>query len=608
MDREDRMPNALSALYLSGPCNQGHSDDEESLSPRSVTEDPMAVTGDRRPPQSQPWSKRRGVNLPVAPDTHAKRVCTRLASTTSGLVTRENHPINRGRRAAQCIGLPSKLYHPSDVVGPIMDSMTLLYYKTGWRPRARLRKTVPLLNEVRQSMGVRRASAEDHLFAMGVAPEPTCQPTMSLCSSCHTANPRDFVPTADKSHLVCKCGVVCSAIHIAQEREKNCAKDEDKTAHADKPYDPKTDRFDHPAKTCDELRRERERDAAGTRISNKTKQKLGLGWVQEHSAREAARLERQRQEMSPKDQTKGNHIQLALDKLFTHLEPLDNNVKRFFRMEADRAWREAVRHSQICEARSFCQMRIREKGPAVIADASLSCSLNTLLEGKKTIDGVTRAGLLVIANKLGAQQGHKGTSCALRAVRTIVSALLSHADNDPVPPCPSTVSLATCKPSPTSSISSEPPAWPTTAPASTSLVRTESSASDIESAGKLIRLRDDIVSVFRALGTCMPNSVRDATLRAIQDPAFRLALDAAQQEDDDVGKLPSEGLAYVLLEAVAQQLDARTARSGRRGVPPTLLASFAVSVPRIEAATASVRALLPSLAPVVASDDDGLFD
>ena len=39
---------------------------------------------------------------------------------------------------------------------------------------------------------------------------------------------------------------------------------------------------------------------------------------------------------------------IALD---TPLEPIDSKVKRFCRTEADRAWREAVRHSKICSAK-----------------------------------------------------------------------------------------------------------------------------------------------------------------------------------------------------------------------------------------------------------------
>lgn len=461
------------------------------------------------------------------------------------------------------------------------------------------------------TLSKRAASSDQHLFELGYAPAPPPPPPEPLCKGCNTTNPHDFTATADKSHLVCKCGIVSYAIHVATDREKNCTKDEDKTTHADKPYEPKTDRFDHPAKSCEELRKEREREAAPTRISKKAKQKHNIGWTHEHGAREAANADRQRQEMSPKDQTKGNHIQIELDKLFTPLEPLDNKIKRFCRMEADRAWRTAVRHCAVCQANGRCQLRVREKGPAVIADAVLSCSVQTLLDGKvEALEGVKHAGLLVIANKLGAQQAHKGTSCALRAVRTIIGTLLAHRHHEPIASCSVVVTHLSCQPSPVYSSSSDASSarllgMPNGAP----FARINSSVSDFgEPPGETLQLRDCILTVFRALGTSMPNRVREATLRAIQDADFRAALDVARQENDDVSKLPLQGLAYVLLEATAQQLN-KTAVRANRGVPSSLLSSFGVSVARLNAAVETLSALLPARTQMAAAtqEQDGLF-
>ena len=404
--------------------------------------------------------------------------------------------------------------------------------------------------------------------------------------------------------MVCKCGVVCAPIHVSTDREKNCAADEDKTTHADKPYEPRTDRFDHPALSCEEQRKQREREVAGTRVSKMAKQKYGLGWAHEHNVREAARAERQRQEMEPRDQTKSAHIQIELDKLFTPLEPVDAQIKRYCRMEADRMWREAVRHSNICCAKTRCQLRIKEKGPAVIADAVLSCSLNTLLEGHRVLDGVTHAGLLVIADKLGARQSAKGTSCALRAVRTIVATYLSHEQPDPIESCPvASCPVASCQASPSPSSSSAASAPHPNAP----FARTDSSVSDVGDVPgrELLQLRDRVCDVFRHLGTSMPNSVRDATLRAIQDSEFRATLAVAQADNSDVGNLTPDGLCYVLLESIAQQQK----HAGRRHVPPRLLASFAATLPRLEAAIETVKALLPECAtraPAV-DEGDGLF-
>lgn len=558
------------------------------LSPCSRAHDLRAM----RPQQPVPKRRSRTTSPPRAP---AKRAHSLLVEQVAEMVPRERHPLNEARCSDCRTGLPHKLYSRYDLVGPIADSMQIMYYRLGY---ARLPRA--LADQLVHPSKRARTEAES-LHAAGVGPAPAAR-AAPLCKGCRSTDPGDFRPTLDKSHLVCKCGVVSSMITVATAREKNCARDDDKTTHADQPYEPKTDRFDHPAQSCDELRKQREYEAAGTRISKKAKQKLGVGWTQEHAAREAARAERQRQDMDPEDQTKGQRIQVQLDKLFTALEPLDNRIKRFCRMEADHAWREAVRHCAACEARGRCQLRIKEKGPAVIADASLACSINTLVDGKVTLDGVTHAGLLVVANKLGARQTHKGTSCALRAVRTIVSTLQAHHLAAPIASCP-IAAKSSCQPSPAPSSSSEASAARPSAP----LVRTDSSVSDLGEQpreGGLLKLRDAVMSVFRCLGASMPCSVRDTALGAMQLPDFRAALDVALKENDDVAKLPAEGLAFVLLEAVAQQLNVAGLR--RRGA--ALMPSFSVPLGRIDAATAAVRAMLPEgIARAAAVDEDGLF-
>ena len=114
------------------------------------------------------------------------------------------------------------------------------------------------------------------------------------------------------------------------------------------------------------------------------------------------------------------------------------------------------------------------------------------------------------------------------------------------------------------------------------------------------------MSVFRCLGTSMPCSVRDTALTVIQLPDFRASLDVALQENDDVSKLPTEGLAFVLLEAVAYQLNPSALR--RRGAAAALIPSFSVPLGRLEEATAAIRTMLPDgIAHTSIADEDGLF-
>ena len=528
------------------------------------------------------------------------------ACCSENMVCRDKHPMNKGMPAKYQLGRRNKRYSRYDIIGLIVDSMSMMYYRLGWITGSRVIDEDAAAPSSMFSQQPFSSKVTSHLHALGYGPAPADAPRPPLCPSCGSNNPNDFLPTSDKSHMVCKCGVVTSAIHIATDREKNCAKDEDKTTHADKPYESKTDRFDEPAKSCEELRKEREWKAAGTRISKKTKDKMGIGWQQEHLARAAAAADRQRQEMPVKDQNKGQHIVMELEKLFTPLEPVAGPIKRFCRMEADRAWREAVRHSNVCNAKNMCQLRIKEKGPAVIADAALSCSINALLEGRATLDGISHATVLVLADKLGALQSARGSCCALRAVRTVVSTLLLHDHGSPIQSCP----VATCQqqPSPVHSSSSE---QSSVRFAGTPFVRTNSSLSDVAEGGEVMQLRDSISKVFKVLNTCMTNRVRDGALIAIQEPSFREALAAVRdvRSSSPIRLLTPDGLAYGILEAVAQQVEAAGSSSGARTrLPEHLLATFAENPETLAAGIVALRNLLPDcVASTPGPEGDGLF-
>lgn len=638
-----------SVLRIASPCDPAALMDDDEGSPKSVTE--LSIDGDRTPPPCPPlYPPLPPLASPPSPSLSIARkpkqtTSARSAVSVNGLaarlkrhrvdlesddelVPRERHPLNRGKRPCYHTGLPGKLYDRHDIVSLIIDSMCLMHHRLGWSPMALdegqalvLAPPVGALTFTAAACGggvaLRRNSTSeaDHLFSIGLGPEPEA-PKVSLCSGCSNSDVKNFTLTKDKEHVCRECGVVSCSLRVSTHREKACTEEEDKTTHADKPWDSKTDRFDHPALSCQEVRQQREREVAGSRISKKAKARFGLGWTQEHATREAAKAERERAEMDIPDLTKGQHIQIALDQLFTPLEPMDNRVKRFCRMEADRVWREAVRHANICERRGKCPLRFKEKGPAVIADAVLSCSLDTLIEGAVQIDGVTHSSLMVTANKLGAQNVHKGTPLALRGLRTVVASFLGHTGLQPVPSCPNPKQPP--KPSVAGSSSSADPS-PMGAPspglsssaASSSgmpFARVDSSASDFgEPKSRLMQIRDAVTVVYKALGTANSSRTRDRTFAAVQNATFRSALDVAIETDDDVRVLSIEGLAYCLLAAVAQQTDPAAAARERRATPTTLLASFGVPLPRLDAATASLGALLPPCALAAAPDADDLL-
>ena len=503
------------------------------------------------------------------------------ASSVSQMVKREDHPLNKGKRAKNHTGLPGKLYDRQDLLEPIIDSMRLMYYKLGWS-----------VSDHSQN-GPAKEVPFTYLPQLVDTSTSTTKQTASLCKGCFNPNPNEFFPTADKSHLSCKlCGAVSSAIHIATDREKNCAREDDKTTHGDKPFESRTDRFDQPAKSCDELRKEREQQVLGSRVSKKAKQKHGLGWAHEQSVRQAAKAERERQEMDPKDATKGNHIQQDMDKLFATLEPLNSQIKRFCRMEADRAWRGAVRHANICCAKGSCQLRIRDRGPAVIAEAVFACSLSNLLDGSPALDGVTHSGLLVLADKrLGLQQA-KGGSSAHRAVQTVVATLLANDQSTPIPEC----EPLQFKPEPVDAVSPG-------LVAATPFSRTDSSASDVaEEGGELIQLRNHLNRVHKAVNPSVPRSVLDGALKAVQVHQFRTTLLAKDHEA--FKPLTQSGLAFVLLDAVSFKLSGTGLLAT---TPPRLLQEMAPPGADLQGAVTAAREMLPVQAVEPADSADYLF-
>lgn len=494
------------------------------------------------------------------------------------MVVREHHPLNKGKPSVHCTGLPGKLYHRNDILQPIIDSMQIMYYKLGWSV------SHPSQSSLLSDMEVATSCTVSHA---------AYSPGGWQCTGCSNNDRNNFLPTADKSHMSCKiCGVVSSAIHISTDREKNCAREDDKTTHADRPYDSNTDRFDRPAKSCDELRKEREQQVLSSRISKHTKQKNGIGWAHEHSVRQAARAERERMEMDPKDSTKGNHIQQQLDKLFEPLQPMNNQIKRFCRMEADRAWREAVRHSNVCCARGTCQLRINEKSHIVIAEAVFANSLARLLDGHTTLDGVTHSGLLVLADKRMAIQSSKGLSASHRAVQTIVATFLANDQSNPIPECQpirmKSESLSTIHPN----------ASQHTTPFS----RSDSSGSDVAGVGEAIQLRNHLSKMHKAMGPYVPSMVLDGALKALQSHEFRTAL--MTDPKPEIKPLTQSGVAFAILEAVSRRM---FSTGYLQSMPPKMLSELAAPGSSIEVAVSVTMDVLPANA--VEQDDtaDYLF-
>ena len=512
-------------------------------------------------------------------------------------VYREKHPINNGK-TTRLIGKKGKKYHRNDILGPIVDSMALMYAKMGWGVRL---NTDDLVDEqtdkwvnpssisgkrMNPFVGAHRTpfmtDTTDAAGPMGSSSTPsTSSAPIRLCLGCDQAKERgDFTQTADKSHLVCKfCGAVAAPLHVATDREKNCAREEDKTTHADRPTDHAMDPFAAPL-TASERRRQMEYQMAGTRISKKAKEKNGLGFAQELLNRTAAseEIERQRADMSQREYNKGRQVILELEKLFTPLEKVDEPVKRHCRKEADRLWRETIRHSRVCCSDTRCQFKLKDKSPQVIAQVSLACTLDDLSQRRNVLDGVSHGHIVSVNTKLRAQNA-ASVSCGYRAVKQIVQRLFAHEGPDPIPPCPA-VSLTASPAASSSSCSSV-----LKASASDALLPNQNreAASD---AVELLQLRDAIGKLSRHV--MCGQSVQRATMEAIQNPIFRSSI---LKE-----RLTPPELAYCLIDATKMKLTGV-------GVPPASRPSK-LDLNKVEPIVHKFATMLPALSRDSSADDD----
>jgi len=539
-------------------------------------------------------------------------------------VTREHLSINF--EAMAHVGIIGKLYHRYDRVTPILDSMHSLSCHRSWSAVRALQPSLP------STVG-------------GVPPPAAVEkkkkiPANAVCQECGTTDPNDMEPTADGDAMRCsKCGVVAPGqLTVSMHREKNCTQDEDKTVRAEKPREETKDRFDQTAPSAEEARKAREREAQGVYHSRKEKEKRGLGWAPEYVARMTAQATRNRQEMSPKDQTKENQILQKLDALFATLEPMEGEVKRYCRIKGYCTWQNAVRHAAGCN-NSGCQLSICAKGPPVIAESVLLCALANLAHGVDTIDGVSHTHVVALNNKLNGRVNTSSTSAAQRAVRQQVARLMAHDSlEEPLPPCaqrtpasakPSPVVEAACSPC-------APPGVPSGAAADGLLeqmrqgkLRDEAEAEAVggdggseggseggsdgadaeEHSSYILKLRDAISRLRQVLSSTRAPVVH-ATMTVVANNRCMRQLCGACETDARLQNLNLQAFAFVILETVARRAERAAGGASESGsrMRPRLLQSIGMSADRVEAAVAAANAALPEdvALPGKAAGDDGM--
>lgn len=359
----------------------------------------------------------RGVNDPAAHIRNAMNLTVDVA-----LVRRRYHPSNVGKPVAAWVGTESGRYSPHDVVGPILDSMKLYALSQGSHACTLEEQT---LKKRKREQEAKAKKPMTFLAVLQGEKEPPLKPKANC--PCVEKNPKLLVESNDGDCMVCSsCGIVGPAIAISQTREKACAAEDDKTKHADAPK-PVNDRFSEPALNLQMARRAKEGPKPGAILGT---DRTVFGFAAENVARMVARADRARETLSAKDQTRELQLLVRLEKLFQHLEPAPDALKRYMRVESYSFFHAYIDHCGKCESTHCRFSGLRGKSLQYLATTCMAATIEQLSDGSCTVE-VQPEQLEAIIERHG-ENVPAGTRTAVRELRLFLNA--AHKESD-MPVC-----------------------------------------------------------------------------------------------------------------------------------------------------------------------------
>ena len=467
------------------------------------------------------------------------------------------HPLKTGRKG--------RTYHRSDVVGPIIDAMEVMYerdcedvfglssYIASKKPR---RDIEPMAPERTLNSG-KKPGAYEPVYSF-------------TCAGCGSHDRGKLV--LSKEGYTCPCGVWAGTQIISCNRQKlGASEDEDKTVTADRPWESKTDKYDRGPETA--------KEAAAARLA-RAKTGGGLGGrkagmhmgrlcdVQAITEREAAKSIVDAEvkagiALTPRDRVKQRAVLQAVENLFVLLDPVDHGVKREVRMAADKTYIAAVQHACRCERRDICEVRLAERHATAIAHAVFEYTIERLCDegnnGSEMIDMVRLNDLKQRMQRSVACR-HRSSATQLASSKLMVETISSpefdiHKQCEPcetdMPVLPSNLSkMVAPKPAlpPMKGLGGRPTSLRNIdSPCFSRSLSICSNGENSPTPSRQIEWRNAVAAIFVAHRTELQTCVRDSALRVIQVPAFVKACEESQR----IASLSHNQLAFCLLNAVA---------------------------------------------------------
>lgn len=345
------------------------------------------------------------------------------AQDRSMFVPRRLHSLNVGTPFR--LGHPDKVYHPGDFASPICDSLHRLHRRQGFISTARK------YDEVAPTWVTCAAS---DLQARPKTFQVKQDRPDRVCSNCDTTDLANIVLDSDRCNYTCSaCGAVQSRTNRkANNRERACAADEDRTTRGDA-YVVAPSRFDIAFKSVSESRRHlASTTVESSFVSQKAKKRFRLGYAHESTTRAAVLASEARSRMNQKQHCKNAQLIISLERLFDQLEPIDVKLKRHLRVEIDRAFRASVLHCSACHKK--CTLNLETRTNSGVAIALISVSLQRLLDGRENLDALSQAHVLAVRDRVA--RCDSSVQSAARAVKVALHTLLDNrSEVVALPPC-----------------------------------------------------------------------------------------------------------------------------------------------------------------------------
>ena len=529
------------------------------------------------------------------------------------------------------MGRKGRLYHKSDLVGPIIDSMRLLHEGNSDDALAMFGEMDIQKKKLRKNDGYdeqeekeqKKLEREMAMREPGAKHEAFLKAQLAPAWECACCSNTDIkTQVQHKDALLCPCGFVVriGGPIIATHREKLGAEEgEDKTQHADRPYDPNRDKYDSDhIPTVAERRNQRKFSSQVTKVGSRAKgMKLGRLCDVQRMTEEMSSKEWRAQDvangtkLTPKDETKGYNIIEQINKLAKQLAPVEHEVKRVLRREADRVWHTACRHCRTCTRTECCELRLIERTPAIIAASVFEMTIERLLHDEASDVRVTREHLLDVQQRMQRCSVFTNTPAMTQmATAKAMINIMRASDFD------AEIICAPSLPNPTNSEGLGSVCREAVKPARhMPFSRNDSTVScggNSPPPTDAVVLRDAVSTVFLAHRSELPVAVRDGALRAVQKPGF---LDKCRAIED-LKPYSLQCMAFCILNAVLrEQLAAEPgpsftlAHEANQAFNVGIAMKLSLDLAVAEDAIAHIRGLVPSDATSEAShcDDDDLF-